>query len=117
MAEQQKQDRGRLSATVVPPDQGVRGRPNNKGLHKLCRRLTPPQIAERYGVSPDKVLGWIRTGELRALNVATRLGGRPRYSVDEEDLVAFEKRRQVQPQGRQHTRRQRPGVSNVIEFF
>ena len=76
MPEPETQNQGRLSATVAPPDQGAKARPKNKGLRRRCRRLTPPQIAQRYGVSPDKVLRWIRTGELKARpNLATRLGG------------------------------------------
>jgi excisionase family DNA binding protein len=37
--------------------------------------LTPPQVARRYGVSPDTVRGWIASGELRAVSVGkgTRL--------------------------------------------
>lgn len=27
--------------------------------------LTPPAIAKRLGISPDRVIGWIRRGELR----------------------------------------------------
>ena len=27
--------------------------------------LTPPQVAKRLGVNPDKVLSWIRSGEFR----------------------------------------------------
>jgi excisionase family DNA binding protein len=79
--------------------------------------MTPPQIAERYGVSPDKVLAWIRAGELRAINIATKVGGRPRYAVDETDLLAFERGRQVKPPGQQRMRRRLPHRGDVIEFF
>jgi len=41
--------------------------------------LTPPQVAKRFAVDPAKVLCWIRGGELRAVDLATRTGGRPRY--------------------------------------
>jgi hypothetical protein len=58
-------------------------------------KLTPPQIAEAWGISPEKVLRWIKIGELRALNCATRRRGRPRYLVDVEDLKAFETGRRV----------------------
>jgi excisionase family DNA binding protein len=61
--------------------------------------LTPPQIAKRLGVNPDKVLTWIRNGELEAFNAATRPDSqRPRYRVTEEALLAFQARRAVGPQ-------------------
>jgi excisionase family DNA binding protein len=31
--------------------------------------LTVRQVAEKYGVSQQTVLGWIRSGQLRAINV------------------------------------------------
>jgi excisionase family DNA binding protein len=39
---------------------------------------TPPEIARRLGVGPEKVLAWIRSGELAAVNLATTRHGRPR---------------------------------------
>jgi hypothetical protein len=57
------------------------------------RKLTPPQVAARYGISPDKVLAWIRQGDLSAFNAATKADRRPRWLIDEDDLAAFEARR------------------------
>jgi hypothetical protein len=56
-------------------------------------KLTPPEVAEMWGISPDKVLLWIRTGELRAIDASTRGDGRPRYLIDLKDLAAFERDR------------------------
>ena len=79
-------------------------------------KVTPPEIARRWGVSADKVLGWIRSGELRAMNVASKLTSRPRYLVDLADLAAFEERRAViPPPPRVQQRRRR--AEGVIEFF
>lgn len=58
-------------------------------------KLTPPEIARRWGIKSHKVLAWIRSGELRAINAAECLGGRARYLVDVEDLAAFERSREV----------------------
>jgi len=81
------------------------------------RKLTPPEVARRYGVSPEKVLGWIKSGELRAVNVATRREGRkPRYRIDEGDLLAFEAARAPQP-APPMSRRRRHRPQSVIEFF
>ncbi len=59
--------------------------------------FTPPQVAHRYGVNADKVRGWIRAGEMRAINVAMNMAGRPRYVVTPEALAAFERYRSVTP--------------------
>lgn len=70
------------------------------------RYLTPPMIAARLRVSPEKVLGWIRKGELRAFNVSN--GNRPRYRVSPDDLKGFLERRQVRaPRAIQRRRRKR----------
>lgn len=59
------------------------------------RKLTPPEIARRFGVDSAKVHAWIRSGELKAIDGATRKGERPRFLVDVDDLRAFEQSRTV----------------------
>jgi excisionase family DNA binding protein len=56
-------------------------------------KLTPPELAALWGLSTDKILAWIRAGELRAFNAVTRLGGRPRWLIDIAEVEAFEARR------------------------
>lgn len=69
-------------------------------------RMTPSEIARMLRVAPEKVVGWIRAGELRAVNIATRPTGRPRWVVSQDDLAAFERRRQtVATQNARRTRR------------
>ena len=78
--------------------------------------LTPPQVAERFGVSPDKVRAWIASGELAATNVATRPSGRPRWRISAAALAAFEAARQGErptPKPRRRRKRQ----PDVIQFF
>jgi hypothetical protein len=83
---------------------------------QTCKtKLTPPELAARWGVDPAKVLTWIRAGELRAIDAATRTGGRPRYLIDLADVAAFEARRNAGPQVKPIRRRR--AQSNVIEFF
>lgn len=53
--------------------------------------LTVRQVAARYGVANHSVLAWIRNGELRALDVSRRPGGRrPTWRITLESLRAFE---------------------------
>ena len=59
--------------------------------------FTVRDVTRRYRVSPDKVRGWIRRGELRAINTATALCGRPRWVVPVEALAEFERRRAATP--------------------
>jgi hypothetical protein len=59
--------------------------------------MTPPQLARRWNVSADKILAFIRSGQLRAFNVATRLGGRPRWRISLGDVQAFEEARAAAP--------------------
>ncbi len=79
--------------------------------------LRPSEIAGRYGIDVGKVLGWIRSGELSAINIASTTSGRPRYCIDPEALKVFERRRSVTtpPKGSRSRRRHKP--VDVIEFF
>ena len=79
------------------------------------RKLTPPMLARRLGVSPDKIRAWIQAGELRAVNVATNRSGTPRWLIDERDLEAFERLRTVPP--KPTTRRRQRSMQHIIKFF
>jgi hypothetical protein len=60
--------------------------------------LTLPEVARHLRVRPNKVLGWVRSGELRGYDVTARQGGRrPKYRVNPEDLEAFIQRRAIMP--------------------
>jgi excisionase family DNA binding protein len=70
---------------------------------------TPPQVAKQMGVNADKVLNWIRSGELEAFNAAARPDSqRPRYRVTDEALQAFIKRRTVVQRPKVFRRRKKP---------
>jgi len=51
------------------------------------RWLTPPAIARQLGVTNDKVLSWIRSGRLKAVNLSD--GDRPRWKISPADLQVF----------------------------
>jgi len=78
------------------------------------RYFSPPQLAKRFGVNAGKVLGWIHSGELRAVNVAEKLTGRARWRISPADLAVFEQRRSAVAPPRSRPRRKTVGV---IEFF
>lgn len=77
--------------------------------------LSVRDIAERYAVSQHTILGWIRAGELRAIDVSRTLGGRPRWRVSEDALAAFEALRTPTPAPA--TKRRRRQTNQVIAFY
>ncbi len=70
------------------------------------RWLTPPQVAEQLAVDPAKVLTWIRSGALAAVNVGEG-PLRPRFRVSPEALSDFLRRRQTTPPTPRPRRRRR----------
>lgn len=68
--------------------------------------LTVADVAKRYRISPDKVRAWIARGELKAVNTAAVLCGRPRWVVPAEALAEFENGRRGGPGPK--PRRQQP---------
>jgi len=68
--------------------------------------MTPREIAKLLRVSPDKALGWIRRGKLKAVNVSDSF--RPRFRVSREDLDVFLKAREVQPPPPRQKRKPQP---------
>lgn len=80
-------------------------------------KLTPPQLAKLWGISPNTIVSWIRSGQLRAIDISTRPGiGRPRYLIDRRDIVEFEERRQVKPP--EPVRRRREKLpADFIHYF
>ena len=71
------------------------------------------------GVADAKILAWIRSGELRAVNLARSRNGRPRYAIDVADIEAFERSREVVPLGSGNATRRlrRRADGNVKQFF
>ncbi len=84
----------------------------------LDTTLTPPQLARRWGVAADKVNALIRSGQLRALNLATDPNGRPRYRIYLSDVERFEQARSNKPPlpKAQRRRRRREAMAGK-EYF
>ncbi len=82
----------------------------------VCTKLTPRALARRYGVAVEKVLHWIKTGQLRAINAAKDLKERPRFLIDVADVADFEQRRTAIPDAPQPQKR-RMQTAGVKKFF
>lgn len=76
--------------------------------------LTVADVARRYRVGEDKVRSWIAKGELKAINTATVLCGKPRFVVLPDHLAEFEKLRAAGPAPKPQ-RRKRP--TQPIDFY
>ena len=96
-------------------DLPTRPAPDDRPGHP-ARWLTPAEVAEALQVSVDLVYGWLRSGELRGLNVnAHRGAGRPTWRISLSDLAMFEASRS-RGVGIVAKVRRRPSP-DVIEFF
>jgi hypothetical protein len=79
-----------------------------------ARGLTVRDVARRYRVSPDKVRAWIARGELRAINTASAMCGKPRFVIPPEALTDFERRRDASPPPIPPRRRKR---TNLVDYY
>ena len=82
------------------------------------RRDAPPtlppayrvrDVAERLRVDSHRVLAWIRSGRLRAMDVSGGTGARPRWRIRPEDLEALELSLSTSPEPKTGRRRARSG--------
>ena len=76
--------------------------------------LTVRDVARRYRVGEDKVRAWIKRGELRAINTAAVLYGRPRWVVTHDAIAEFERRRVGGPPPQQPRRKKR---TELVDYF
>jgi excisionase family DNA binding protein len=79
------------------------------------RHLSTRAVAKQLAVRNAKVLAWIKSGELKAANLAADLNGRPRFRVSPAALEEFLAARAVQPVVAP-VRTQRKS-DKVIQFF
>ena len=81
------------------------------------RGLTVEQVALRFGVKRHVVLGFIRSGELRAIDLRAKLvsSKKPRWKILIDDLEAFEHRRASKPEPAAPSRRSSPASAAQAE--
>jgi len=76
----------------------------------LCAR----EIAQQLAVKPERVIAWIRSGQLRGVNLGDGLK-KPRFRIAPADLEAFLIARTVQPPVPPVRRRRQP--EEITQFF
>jgi len=82
---------------------------------------TPPAVAKRLRVTPEKIISLIHSGEIQAVNVALNKDGkRPRWRISEDAVQAFlQNRASKPPVPRRRRRRKRTTAETETrrEFF
>jgi excisionase family DNA binding protein len=77
--------------------------------------LTPNELAKLLRVSPDRIRGWIKAGEMPALNVASARCRRPKYVVLPHHLQQFEHSRQAAVP--KPALRRKKKATGVVDFY
>ena len=77
--------------------------------------LTPPQVSALLGVGHDKILAWVHSGELRAVDLSATRGKRPRWRISRDDLDVFLACRSATTPPKTRQRRRQP--DNVTTFY
>jgi transposase len=67
--------------------------PGDTPATTTSRGHTTADVARRYRVSEEKVRGWIRRGELFAIDTSDARCRRPRYVIPPDALERFERGR------------------------
>lgn len=83
------------------------------------QRITPREYAKHLRIKPSTVLGWIRSGELRAVNISRSVSSKkPRYLIDAIDIESFENRRSnFKPQRTTAIKPRRKQAADFIEYI
>jgi len=82
-----------------------------------ARKISPARLAKEWGVCPRKIVEWIKAGELRAIDAATKADGkRPRYLIDRDAVADFEEKRAVLPAETPAPRRRRKALRLVKSY-
>lgn len=82
--------------------------------------LTVSKIATDLGIRRGKVLGWIARGELVAVNIADKTGGRPRWRIAAAALDSFltgRSCRAPEPRARRRVQVNRKADPNFVKYF
>jgi predicted site-specific integrase-resolvase len=82
--------------------------------HSVSRtHVTPPELARMRGIAIARIVGWIRSGELRAINQSNGTL-RPRYLISLADLEAFDAKRAVVPPTPVVSRARKPSIPSYV---
>jgi len=72
------------------------------------------QLAKLLRNRPATVLGWIKTGELEAIDVSATPGGKPRWRITPDAWDRFAASRAATPAPKRRKRRRRSTVKEYV---
>lgn len=78
---------------------------------------TPPDVARELGVEVHKILAWIHSGKIKAVNLALEIGGRPRWKIHQSEIDQFLEARTTQVQPAKPSRRRRRSMLLTKKWF
>jgi hypothetical protein len=78
--------------------------------------LTPPEVGRRWRIKAERVISFIKSGQLRAMDVASPTSTRPRYRIDMAAVLEFESTRSG-ARTPKPLRRKKARQTDVVEFF
>ena len=81
----------------------------------MTRYLTPPELAQRWRTTPERVIAHIRAGRLHAFSTSPPGSRRPRWKIPPDAIVEFELPQAARPPTKPVPRRRPAG--NVTEFY
>jgi excisionase family DNA binding protein len=84
--------------------------PSHKDFYK------PPEVAKLLSTDNLKIIRWINSGELQAVDVSLHRSKRPRWRISRIDLEAFLSSRSSSPQP-EVKRHKKKNDDGVIEFY
>ena len=79
--------------------------------------LTPPELACRWRVSPEKIIAMITKGVLHGFDVSSPDSKRPRYPINLSEVVAFEERRSATAPTKPVRRKRKKQDDSFVKYF
>jgi hypothetical protein len=83
-------------------------------MQELTPTVSPREYATRLGCKVERVLGWLKRGELTGINTSD-CQSRPRWRISLDAIEKFEAGRSSRPPAPKPKRRKRQ--QNFIEFY
>ena len=79
--------------------------------------LSLPETAKLLRINESKLIHWIRTGELTAIDLSQNRNQRPRWKVSREELDRFLRSRQSTPAPEPPKRQRKKTTASKRKFF
>jgi excisionase family DNA binding protein len=82
----------------------------------MTRHFTTAEFAEMFACTGDKVTDLIKSGELAAIDISLRRGGKPRWRIPQDAVDDFIRRRRSQPPAPPPNRKRRQ-PAEITQYY